>query len=118
MVFHRGLKLDYNDSKEMFFANPEQYEELVARIEELQYIEVKADDQRDAPDDSSSEHHRLELEDRRHERELEHEAKRIEMENEAKRMEIDHELSMAQTRIKEIQMNMEMMRLRAELGLK
>ena len=124
MVVDRGLKLDYNDSREMFFANHNQYEELVSRIEELQYVEIKAEDQKNTLDDSPQECRKLEFEDRRHEREneakrmeMENEAKRMEMENEAKRVEMDHELSMAQTKIQEMKLEMEMMELRAKLCL-
>ena len=121
LIEDRGVGLKYNGHKEMFRASQEQYEEIVERIGEMQLSPV------DDPCEKSGNRYEsrrmeLEFEDRLHEREqetkrMEQETTRMELEHVTRRVEAEVEARLAEARIEEKRQDIEMLRLRMELGL-
>jgi len=114
LIEDRGVGLKYNGHKEMFRANQEQYEEIIERIGELQLSPVDVPCEKNS-NRSESRRMELEFEDRLHEREQE--TKRMELEHVTKRVEAEVEARLAEAKIEEKRQDIEMLRLRAELGL-
>ena len=120
MVEDRGIKLNYDNNKEMFTANPAQYNELLERIKE-----TELSPREEIADTSISRNEsylrELEIEDRKHEREQnnialksDNERKIVEEQSRMRANELEKEIEKMNKEIEKMNKEIEKMKLSNE----